>query len=418
MGLLEATGLQFDYLIVLGMTDDQWPAKPSPNPFLPLQIQREKEMLHASSEVELGFARLMTERLLQSAPDILFTYPMLEADEELRPSPLIKHLVEKKEDEVGLFNMPDYQQQMRSTTTLEKLNDNQARQLAENVIWKGGTGIFKDQAACPFRAFVHHRLKAQPLGVAESGLNPAERGSLVHNALEILWGKLETQDKLIKSSTESLKKEIRHAVEIAFKEFHSGKSVVQEEQFQKLEIDRLERLLAEWLEVEKRREPFTVVAREQEMKLTMGGISVNARVDRIDQLQAGELALIDYKTGEVATKSWEGERPDEPQLPLYAVGMEERPEAVLFAKVKKGEPKYVGLSSVEGIVKNVHQDWDQQITEWRGTLENLARQFVRGEARVDPKDNTTCQYCTYQSLCRIDEIVGQIEMEQSDDDRG
>lgn len=418
MGLLESTGLRFDHLLVLGMTDDQWPAKPSPNPFLPLKIQHEKKMLHATAEVELAFARSITERLKQSAPDIIFTCPKQAADQALRPSPLIKSLPEIKEADIEISKLPDYRKQMRSSVTLEQLADNQTRPLPENIIWKGGTGIFKDQAACPFRAFVRHRLKAQPLGVAESGLNPAERGSLVHDALEILWGKLETQDKLIKLSTESLKKEIRHAVETAFKEFHSGKSVVQEEQFQKLEIDRLERLLAEWLAVEKRREPFTVVAREQAMKLTMGGISVNARVDRIDQLQAGELALIDYKTGEVATKSWEGERPDEPQLPLYAVGMEETPEAVLFAKVKKGDPKYVGLSSVEGIVKKVHQDWDQQITAWRETLENLAGQFVRGEAWVDPKDNTTCQYCTYQSLCRIDEIAGQIEMEQSDDDRG
>ncbi len=408
MGMLEATGLQFDHLLVLGMTDDQWPARPSPNPFLPLKLQRDQKMPHATAEVELVFARKMTRQLLQSAPEIMFSYPMKEADQELRPSPLIKTFPGK--DDLEVSEIPDYRQQMRSQLTLEKLADNQARSLPENIIWKGGTGIFKDQAACPFRAFVRHRLKAQPLGVAEAGLNPAERGSLVHDALEILWGKLETQEKLKQLSSDQVKKEIRHSVELALKDFHSGKSVIRDEQFQMLEIDRLEKLLNEWLDVERAREPFTVAAREQDMKLTLGGISVNARVDRIDKLDGGELVLIDYKTGDVSVKSWEGDRPDEPQLPLYAVSMKETPEAVLFGKVKKGEQNFTGLSNDLSVGKN-HEDWDQLVTDWRETLENLAEQFVRGDALVDPKDNTTCQYCSYQSLCRIDEIVGQIDMD-------
>ena len=409
MGMLEATGLQFDHLLVLGMTDDQWPGKPSPNPFLPLKLQRDQKMPHATAEAELNFARKMTGRLLHTAPQIMFSYPAHEADQELRPSPLIKNWPEKNDIEIS--EIPDHKQQMRSQITLEKLADNQARSLPENVIWQGGTGIFKDQATCQFRAFVRHRLKAQPLGIAEPGLNPAERGSLVHDALEILWGKLQTQEKLKQLSSDQIRKEIRDSVETALTDFHSGKSVIREAQFQTLELDRLEKLLTEWLDVERAREPFIVAAREQDMKLTLGGISVKTRVDRIDKLDGGELALIDYKTGDVSIKSWEGERPDEPQLPLYAVSMKETPEAVLFAKVKKGDQIFTGLSADLNI-GNECEDWDQLIVDWRETLKNLAGQFVRGEALVDPKDNTTCQYCTYQSLCRIDEIVGQIDEEE------
>ncbi|MBW2503110.1 MAG: hypothetical protein JRE16_00925, partial [Deltaproteobacteria bacterium] len=40
MGFLEASGLVFEHLWVLGMTDDQLPATPDPNPFLPVQLQR------------------------------------------------------------------------------------------------------------------------------------------------------------------------------------------------------------------------------------------------------------------------------------------------------------------------------------------------------------------------------------------
>ncbi len=408
MGMLEATGLQFDHLLVLGMTDDQWPAKPSPNPFLPLKLQRDQKMPHATAEAELSFSRKMTDGLLRSAPEIMFSYPSQEADQELRPSPLITNWPEKNNIEIS--EIADHKQQMRSQITLEELADNQARSLPKNKVWQGGTGIFKDQAACQFRAFVRHRLKAQPLGVAEPGLSPAERGSLVHDALEILWGNLQTQEKLKRLSTDQINKEIHDAVELALKDFRTGKSVIREEQFQMLEIDRLEKLLNEWLKVEQARDSFTVVAREHEMKLTLGGISVLARVDRIDKLEGGELALIDYKTGDISVKSWEGDRPDEPQLPLYAVSMDETPEAVLFAKVKKGDQNFTGFSADLGIGK-VYEDWDQLIVDWRATLENLAGQFIRGEALVNPKDSSTCQYCSYQSLCRIDEIASQFEMD-------
>ena len=41
-------------------------------------------------------------------------------------------------------------------------------------------------------------------------------------------------------------------------------------------------------------------------------------VDRLDRLPGGGYAIIDYKTGAVSPAQWEGDRPDAPQLPLYA----------------------------------------------------------------------------------------------------
>jgi len=40
LGLLESAGVEFDHLWVTGLTDEAWPLKSSPNPFLPLAQQR------------------------------------------------------------------------------------------------------------------------------------------------------------------------------------------------------------------------------------------------------------------------------------------------------------------------------------------------------------------------------------------
>ena len=46
--------------------------------------------------------------------------------------------------------------------------------------------------------------------------------------------------------------------------------------------------------------------------------SFKVRIDRVDRLADDARVLIDYKTG-AATTDWRGDRPDNPQLPIYAL---------------------------------------------------------------------------------------------------
>ena len=61
----------------------------------------------------------------------------------------------------------------------------------------GGTGLFKDQAACPFRAFAKHRLGARSLDEPEIGLSPMQRGQLAHECLQLFWEKVSSHKELI-----------------------------------------------------------------------------------------------------------------------------------------------------------------------------------------------------------------------------
>ena len=47
-------------------------------------------------------------------------------------------------------------------------------------------------------------------------------------------------------------------------------------------------------------------------------------------------------------------------------------------------------------------DWEAHKSLWRERLARLARDYLDGDARVDPKDaGATCRYCGLQPLCRI-----------------
>src|SRR5205814_9816260 len=109
-----------------------------------------------------------------------------------------------------------------------------------------------------------------------------------------------------------------------------------EVRFAELERERLAKLADEWLRLEKTRKGFQVMAIEEKRTLSVAGLEFSSRIDRMDRLLEGEggHVLIDYKTGyRVTPKDWAPPRPDDPQLPLYAVAAPEALSAVAFSKL-------------------------------------------------------------------------------------
>ena len=136
----------------------------------------------------------------------------------------------------------------------------------------------------------------------------------------------------------------------------------------------------DWLARERERSAFEVAFTEQQRKLNIGGLTLNGRIDRMDRLADGSFALIDYKTASrVTANDWMGARPDDPQLPLYAVTAEENVTALAFAKVRAGDMKFSGFSAHEKVVPGVKTalDWPALRAGWQAELEKLARRIRR-----------------------------------------
>jgi ATP-dependent helicase/nuclease subunit B len=129
------------------------------------------------------------------------------------------------------------------------------------------------------------------------------------------------------------------------------------------------------------------------------------RLDRVDMLNDGRLIIIDYKTGESKVTTMRGERPDEPQLPLYLLASQsDAASAVVFAQVKMGEMKFKALARDSDLLPSVKADpeWEQLIASWRTDLTRIAESFSKGDAKVNPKKYPdTCRNCDLQPFCRI-----------------
>jgi ATP-dependent helicase/DNAse subunit B len=173
-------------------------------------------------------------------------------------------------------------------------------------------------------------------------------------------------------------------------------------------------LVLEWLGYERDRAPFKILRQEEEITVTFAGIQFSLRMDRVDQLDDGSHVLIDYKSGDTNLDKWGGERPDQPQLPLYALTANLRLAAVLFAQIKRGDLGFKGFSHGDGIVPTIaapEMGWQPQLDEWKLVLERLAADFRGGYAAVDPKSpKDTCRFCGLTALCRVTERGTQADV--------
>jgi ATP-dependent helicase/nuclease subunit B len=188
---------------------------------------------------------------------------------------------------------------------------------------------------------------------------------------------------------------------------------------------RLRIRIEEWLEIEAKRVPFTVEATEKVLNdVRVGELKLRLRADRVDRVAEGERLLLDYKSGEVSTKDWEGERQNEPQLPLYAVfGNVEDVSGVVFARINVEKTglegcvsdarAQIGTGPKPKLTKNPYDDNMRQ--EWTAALVNLAEDFLHGEAQVDPKEQRkTCRFCAMPGLCRVAELNEALSEDESD----
>ncbi|MBI3771507.1 MAG: PD-(D/E)XK nuclease family protein [Gammaproteobacteria bacterium] len=428
LGLLEAAGLDFDHVWVAGLHDEVWPPVPQPNPFLPISLQRRLAMPHASAERELEFARKVTARLLSAAPEVIVSYPQREQDRELRASPLLVHLPEVMLNELQLPEYADYRALIRNNAVIEHYVDSNGPALAAGSAVAGGSGVFRDQAACPFRAFGRYRLGAQALEVPASGLSAAERGSLLHSVLELIWQRLQDQQQLLALDVMQRREFVTSAVDQVLAVEAKDYPHVFTARFTALEQERLVNISLSWLEQEAQRPPFNVVATEQKRKVNISGLEFEVKADRIDRLADGGAMIIDYKTARPRIADWFGTRPDEPQLPLYAVTHDESVEAVAFAWLSPREQRFIGLSCDAEVAPGIERfndtkydigkpDWESLQQEWRQVLERLAAEFRHGVASVDPKKGPeTCMYCDLAAFCRINEIGYRVEEESASDE--
>ncbi|WP_354695526.1 PD-(D/E)XK nuclease family protein [Elongatibacter sediminis] len=332
----EAAGGRFDAAWVANVHADNWPGHPMANPWLPASAT--EHIPRASAAGELAYVRRLHAALGELAPHVVFSWGRQGGDAPRLPSPLVLDTCAVSAEEVtdavanpssvsaGPAPWPEYAAAAKVLSGyaghpfLEAVEDEPGRGLAgaggvdEVPRIPGSARMLQYQSACPLAAYLAFRLQVAFEPMPGPFADAAYRGQLMHGALEALFGEQAGRPGLPADS------KIGDAVDQALGRFDA---------MQRLsragfaaERQRLCRLLAEWLDLERRRAGFTIEAVEVQHEFSYGGAGLRTRLDRVDRLDDGRLLIIDYKSGAVDSKRWADERLGEPQLPLYAVLLE------------------------------------------------------------------------------------------------
>ncbi len=406
----------YDGVWIAGLHSAAWPRAPRPDPFIPYHLQRAAGLTEATADGALGLARGITHSLLSSAPHVIVSWPLRLDDADTEPSPLLVALPEVRAPDLVAAPTMSYLQRVFRSGALETLSDEQAPAVRVPAQLRGGAKTLQLQSQCPFRAFAQRRLHAEPLERPLPGIDPRTRGIFIHRALEGLWTSLGNREALLRQSADERRALIAAAIAQARTAIFNPPGRWPAQSID-LECRRLDGLLQRWLELESTRAPFEIVALEQKLQWVQAGLTFTLRIDRIDRLADGRTLLIDYKTGDAKASRWRGERPEEPQVPLYALALDTPPAALSFGLLTAEGCRFEGLSSPPPALPELEStgEWPAQVAAWRAVLARLAGDFARGDARVDPLHATTCKRCHLHSLCRIEDVRAQAGEARADD---
>ena len=423
----EAAGLSFDHLWLLGFTDQNWPAPVTPNPFLPYELQKQAGLPGSNAEAQYQTAR-ETLIVLHNSSRLSLTasHALTEGDQEFRASRVLSDLLGVEIPSADLSAQSDTAVENSSadanSNAIEDALDLTLPALGEVNEISGGQGVISDQAACPFRAFAKHRLNIRLLEDFENGLNARDRGSAIHEALEFLFKTIDSSEALRTLDNAQLEQLCHDAAKVATEFLYQRHRDIMTVKFRALETERIQRLLLKFLQREKERGEFKVTANEATIHWQHASLKLTLRIDRIDQLSDGSLAIIDYKTGRKITRpaNWLQERSEDMQLPVYAAAsansFTEPVSTLCLAHINVEETNYTGLSAVSDFhhsLKPVEQmkelqadetDWQQLKQFFSNNVTALADEFIAGNTEVNPLNaRQTCTFCGLQSLCRIGE---------------
>lgn len=412
LGRTESIGLGFDHLWLAGMHQGGWPPVPEPNPWLPLAVQRTAGVPGLSLDQEGVRAEHMTTHWRQAARHVVASFT---ADSDKggaqRPSSLVRDFEPVPvADVLRQPGLAAYGHPWASGRGIELVDYVDAAAGGLQLVGEtqpGGAAVLQDQSLCPFRAWARHRVGLSERTARDRFPTEGERGALVHRVLAELCRRHPAQEDLAEVDAG----EIAAVVEMTLP---GGEWPIP---YRQRECTRLTDLVLEWLAAEARRPPFVVSAVEEAAEVEVAGLKLALRSDRLDHVAAelrdagqtnGGNLLIDFKTGPVSINHWQGLRPEDPQLPLYAAAARIPVHGVAFARVRPQECRLTGVADPTAVAGRFAaadafdaRSFEDLLGQWRETLAGLAERFQAGDAAVDPLKPTVCRRCHLHALCRV-----------------
>jgi len=164
-----------------------------------------------------------------------------------------------------------------------------------------------------------------------------------------------------------------------------GQLVIEDPYQRRLYHDQGVRQLRDFLAAVKRSHAPKVLHTEQHFEVRVGNATVAGRIDRIDDLGDGRVAIVDYKTGKPrAQEDADGSL----QLSIYAIAAREKwgyqADRLVFYNLEENS----AVTTVRGKL---------ELEAAKAKVQDVASRIDAGQ--FDPKTGYHCRLCPYRNLC-------------------
>lgn len=143
--------------------------------------------------------------------------------------------------------------------------------------------------------------------------------------------------------------------------------------------------LREFVRLDQAKPPAEVIGTERGFEITLGGVRVKGRLDRIDRIAGNRVAIIDYKTGKPRT---EDHARKSLQLSIYALAAREKWDY---------EAERLTFYNVADNTEVASKRDAPQLAEACQRVAEVAAEINAGN--FDPKPGFHCGWCAYRNLC-------------------
>lgn len=388
MDLFDVAGHDYDRLYVINARSSECPRAVTANSLLPLSWQEEQGFVHASATLRLEEATRTQEALtLASNELVLSCATQTSTGQWIHPSSVLHD---------GWEEFPLMEAGVEEgDRAIEELHTN-ALPLRDDEQPSGGVKIVSLFQKQPFYSFAVSRLRLREMPSAHEGLTAATQGDLVHGVMEHFWGEVNNHASLLRLTEGEQSELIERSFSLACDQVKGLPYRFAQSHMARWELDRIKRITARFLFVERQREPFEVIHTELPIEVTIKGIVHSLRIDRVDRLSDGSVVFIDYKTSRyVDTKGWNPDGLTEPQLPIYAVSTSnglidgESPRGIALAQLSDEGCGFKcwtdqGVNFVAEKNKRIsvnELDWSECLTRWNDAIDTTLTGFVSGDLR-------------------------------------
>lgn len=308
MGVLETRDVDFDNIIILSMNEGVFPAKPSSNSFIPMNLRNGFGMptqLHKDAVYAYHFYRLISR-----ARNVVMIYDSRsEGMQSGEPSRYIKQLS-------YLYGVKPKMKSIQynigiETTSGMRVKKTEAVMSRLNECLAGGTRTLSASALkcyinCPMQFYLQFVEGLREENEIEESIDDRIFGSILHETMDKLYE--QSKGKLINSARidAQLKNKniLRMYIEKAFYKITKNDTLngylsLVEEILLTYVIDILQhdKTIGDFVYIDsEKKETKNYIVKDDQGKEVMS-VQIKAVYDRIDQLKDGTLRIVDYKTG-------------------------------------------------------------------------------------------------------------------------